>query len=76
MTQVMFACCAAGLTCLDVNATSTVISGAEDGSVCLCNIDTGKVLGHVSGAVLIAGPTAGFSVCHGICTVSCILVPV
>lgn len=40
----------AGLTCLDVNASYTVLSGAEDGSVRLSNIETGKVLGQMAGA--------------------------
>ncbi len=35
-----------------MNVASTVISGAEDGSVRLSNIETGKVLGQMAGAHL------------------------
>ena len=39
----------AGLTCLGVNASGTVISGAEDGSIRLSNIDSGRILGSMAG---------------------------
>jgi hypothetical protein len=42
-------CCCAAVTCLGISAASTVVSGAEDGSVRLSNVDTGKVLGQAAG---------------------------
>jgi len=42
----------AGLTALSVHSDSTVVvSGAADGSTCLSNIETGRVLGQLVGTL-------------------------
>lgn len=42
--------CIAGLTALDVHADSSIVlTGAEDGSACLSNIQTGRLLGRLAG---------------------------
>jgi WD40 repeat protein len=43
-------CIATGLTTLDVHSDSaTVLTGSEDGSACLTNIQSGRVLGRLAG---------------------------
>lgn len=42
--------CAAGITALAISADSvTALTGAEDGSACLTNIQTGRLLGSLPG---------------------------